>query len=115
MSGASKFAWTANTANSDVPVIARVVQCCYSLPSLRRWEKDGRPLVATSLVRIFSSGRLLVRQSSTSDSGRYSCVAENGVGLAARVDCDVALMSMLGYLCTTSAVQTILGPVSTKC
>ncbi|MED6274712.1 Hemicentin-1, partial [Characodon lateralis] len=50
------------------------------LPSIS-WLKDGRPVKATSLVRILSGGRSLrLLHTAVEDAGRYTCVVANSAG-----------------------------------
>ncbi|XP_023195302.1 hemicentin-1 [Xiphophorus maculatus] len=50
------------------------------LPSIS-WLKDGRPVKATSLVRIVSGGRSLrLLHTAVEDAGRYTCVVANSAG-----------------------------------
>uniref|UniRef100_A0A3B5LKZ5 Hemicentin 1 n=1 Tax=Xiphophorus couchianus TaxID=32473 RepID=A0A3B5LKZ5_9TELE len=49
------------------------------LPSIS-WLKDGRPVKATSLVRIVSGRSLRLLHTAVEDAGRYTCVVANSAG-----------------------------------
>ncbi|XP_061594740.1 hemicentin-1 [Cololabis saira] len=70
--------------NVSVVVKNPVVLTCEAsgipLPAVS-WLKDGRPVKATSLLRILSGGRSLrIMHAATEDAGRYTCVVSNSVG-----------------------------------
>ncbi|XP_069626703.1 hemicentin-2 [Haliaeetus albicilla] len=52
---------------------------------LVRWSKDGVPVVATGRLRQLQNGSLAIRATGSTDTGHYRCVAENDVGMAAKV------------------------------
>ncbi|XP_032380766.1 hemicentin-1 isoform X2 [Etheostoma spectabile] len=50
------------------------------LPAIS-WLKDGRPIKATSAVRILSGGRSLrLMHAAVEDAGRYTCIVSNSAG-----------------------------------
>ncbi|MGH0143069.1 UNVERIFIED_CONTAM: hypothetical protein FKN15_022424 [Acipenser sinensis] len=46
------------------------------------WLKDGRLVVGSARLRLFSNGTLWIGQSQRQDAGRYTCSARNPVGSA---------------------------------
>ncbi|XP_049688139.1 hemicentin-2 [Accipiter gentilis] len=52
---------------------------------LVRWSKDGVPVVASGRLRQLQNGSLAIRATGSTDTGHYRCVAENDVGMAAKV------------------------------
>ncbi|XP_071430396.1 hemicentin-2 [Pithys albifrons albifrons] len=52
---------------------------------LIRWSKDGLPVVPGGRLRQLQNGSLAIHTVGSTDAGHYQCVAENGVGTAAKV------------------------------
>jgi Immunoglobulin I-set domain len=52
-----------------------------SLPKARIfWQKNGQDIMSTSSITITQEGSLIIHSAKISDSGNYSCIAENIVG-----------------------------------
>ncbi|XP_031715320.1 hemicentin-1 isoform X1 [Anarrhichthys ocellatus] len=70
--------------NVSVVVKNPVVLSCEAsgipLPAIT-WLKDGRPIKATSSVRVLSGGRSLrLMHAAAEDAGRYTCIVSNSAG-----------------------------------